>query len=299
MNMEQYNFNNVSNMHVIKIKKEEIDKIDFSIGNEPRETLSNFFRRQERKPDILTNAGYFNMKTGDSVFNYKDENKIYSSYKTHQWGMGITNKGDLRYGSINDPDFKDFVSGFPIYLDGGKKVDISYAKEVDYLARRTLLGYNNEYIFIVLIENPGAHLDLCQSIMFELGCIYAINLDGGGSTKALNKKGESITTDPTNRPVDNFLCIYLKDKNNEDINSKTLIYRIQVGAFKNYENAQKFLKNLQMKKSNIGIDYSKAYIRKINDLYKIQVGAFKNKDNALLIVNELKQYNYNAYLTTK
>ena len=297
--MEQYNFNNVSNMHVIKIKKDEIEKIDLAKGNEPRETLSNFYKRQERKPDIITNAGYFNMANGDSVFNYKDENKLLSSYAIHKWGMGITKDGQLKYGCVDNNEFKDFVSGFPVYLDNGVKVDISYANEVDYLARRTLLGYNDQYIFIVLIENPGAHLELCQSIMLELGCTYAINLDGGGSTKALNKKGESITTDPTNRPVDNFLCIYLKDKKNEDINSKNLIYRIQVGAFKNYENAQKFLKNLQMKKSNIGIDYSKAYIRKINDLYKIQVGAFKNKDNALLIVNELKKYNYNAYLTTK
>jgi exopolysaccharide biosynthesis protein len=40
---------------------------------------------------------------------------------------------------------------------------------------------------------------------------YALNLDGGGSTKIL-ENGKSITSSLYNRPVDNVIAIYLKPK---------------------------------------------------------------------------------------
>lgn len=178
------------------------------------------------------------MKTGEPVFNLVDENNALAASLSFKWGMGITKDGDLKYGCVDSGEFKDFVSGYPVYLDNGTKADMSYAKDVDYRARRTMLGYNDTHIFIVLIENPGAKLDLCQQIMLELGCKYAINLDGGGSTKALQKNGKSITTDNTNRPVDNFFCVYLKPK---------YIYRVQVGAFLNKDNAERLADELKSK----------------------------------------------------
>lgn len=238
--LKQYKFNNLKNIHVIEIKKSEIESLDFVKGKEPRETLKSFYDRQTLKPDIITNAGYFNMKTGESVFNFVDNGKVESTAASYKWGMGITAGGELKYGCVDSGEFKDFVSGFPVFLDGGVKVDMSYAKEVDYRARRTMLGYNDTTVFIVLIENPGAKLDLCQQIMFELGCKYAINLDGGGSTKALDKQGKSITADATNRPVDNFFCVYLKTE-------KKRIYRVQVGAFGVEANATRLAEELKSK----------------------------------------------------
>ena len=49
--------------------------------------------------------------------------------------------------------------------------------------------------------------------MIDLGCEYAINLDGGGSTKALDKDGKSITSVLTNRPGGQCGCHILKKEN--------------------------------------------------------------------------------------
>ena len=284
------------NAHLIVMGKDEISKIDFAKCKEPRETLKNFYDRQTVKPDIITNAGFFNMSNGDTVFNYMDEKEIESTYNLHKWGMGILEDGTLKYGCIDEGCWVDFISGFPNLIDGGQKVDISYANEINYKARRTILGYNDDNVYILLVENPGKLLEECQDIMLDVGCTHAINLDGGGSTKGLDA-GVSITDDWTNRPVDNVLCVYFKKE--EPVVEQKVTYRVQLGAFGKETGAQNYLKTIKTLKSDIGMNYSKAYIRKVNDLYKVQVGAFSNKNNAIRVVNELASLGYSAFITTK
>ena len=71
-----------------------------------------------------------------------------------------------------------------------------------------MLGYNDKTIYIVAVELPGLRFAEMQKVMKDLGCDYAINLDGGGSTKIL-EKGESATSTLYNRAVDNVFAIYL------------------------------------------------------------------------------------------
>lgn len=246
--MKQYNYGNTTNIHVIQISKSEIYEMDFVRGKQPRETLKSFYNRQLVKPDIMTNAGYFNMSTGEAVFNFVDDKKVESTAESYKWGIGITTDGELKYGTLDSGIFKDFISAFPVFLDNGEKVDMSYADEVNYRARRTMIGYNDEDIFIVLVENPGAKLELCQQIMLELGCKFAVNMDGGGSTKALDIDGNSITTDFTSRAVNNFFCVYLKEsKPKEDAD---VLYRVQVGAFSRRGNAERLVSELKTKGYN-------------------------------------------------
>ena len=127
---------------------------------------------------------------------------------------------------------------YPPLVEDGKAIEITYAKELDYKARRTMLGYNNDYIFIVAVESPGMKYIEMQALMIQLGCKFAINLDGGGSTKIL-KNGESLTSSVYNRAVDNVIAVYLKKE-------KTL-YKVQVGAFSVKENAEKLKAELKEK----------------------------------------------------
>lgn len=208
--MKIYTHPNYSYVRVAEISKDEIKKIDIAHCQEPTETLSHFYDRQVEKPSIVTNAGFFNMSNGAAVFNLLDEKKTISSDVKYQWGMGITTNGDLKYGSLNGGNsWRDFISGYPNLIDGGKKVPITFATEINYKARRTMLGYNDKTIFIVCVENPGMYFAEMQNLMYNLGCTYAINLDGGGSTKMLYE-GKSYTKDNTNRAVDNVLAVYLK-----------------------------------------------------------------------------------------
>lgn len=206
--MEIINYSKYSFVKIARIPINEIEKVDFARAAQPSETLANFYKRQNRKPELVMNAGFFNMNNGAPVFNYVDEKITYSSANAYRWGMGVTMDGKLKYGCLDEGGWRDFISGYPNLIDNGTIVKIDYAKEINYSARRTMLGYNDECVYAVWVENPGLKLEECAILMKDIGCKYAINLDGGGSTKALYN-GVSITKDATNRAVDNVFAVYL------------------------------------------------------------------------------------------
>lgn len=196
--------------------------------------------------------------------------------------MGISN-GNLKFGTVGASAFTDFVSAYPVLIKAGKAATIDYASEIDYAARRTILAYDDSNVYIIAIESPGMNFAAMQDFLLLLNVAYAINLDGGGSTKIL-KNGTSITSSLYNRAVDNVVAVYL--------NPKTL-YRVQVGAFSKRSNAENLLVEIQ------ALDgYASAYIRKVGKYYKVQVGAFSVKANATKVVNDLKNKGYNAFITS-
>ena len=68
------------------------------------------------------------------------------------------------------------------------------------------------------------------------------------------------------------------------------LYRVQVGAFKNRDNAEKLLRPLQSKGFPAFIIYQ-------DGLYKVQVGAYRNLDNAVEMEKKLRRNRYNTYIT--
>lgn len=223
---------------VIEIPKTEIEKIDFALCKQPRQTLKAFYDDCKTKPDIICNGGFFNMSDGITVFNFKDEGKIINNTPQYRWGVGILD-GELTFGCIDHSPFTDFVSAYPPLVEDGKAIEITYATELDYKARRTILGYNKDTVFIVAIDLPGMRFAEMQKFMLNLGCTFAINLDGGGSTKVLDKDGKSITSSLYNRAVDNVVAVYLKKEKK--------LYRVQVGAFSERENAERLKAELKEK----------------------------------------------------
>jgi len=69
------------------------------------------------------------------------------------------------------------------------------------------------------------------------------------------------------------------------------LYRVQVGAFRNYQNAVRFLNQLQ----NEGYP---AFILLENDIYRIQVGAYELLDNAIRMEQQLRSRGYNTFIAT-
>jgi len=94
------------------------------------------------------------MDNGATCFNYMDNGVIINSTSSYKEGFGIIN-GELKYGIIGTERFEDFVSGYPVLIKAGKKIQITYAKELDYKARRTVLAYNKSNIYLIAIEKPG------------------------------------------------------------------------------------------------------------------------------------------------
>lgn len=285
--MKIYNPINYSYITVVEIPKTEISKFDMALCQQPRQTLKAYYDSCAVKPSIISNSGFFSMSDGSTVFNYTDEGIIISSNSLYKEGFGTVN-GELKYGVIGQEKFEDFVSGYPVLIKAGAAVPITIASEINYKARRTVLAYNKENIFIVAIESPGMNFSQMQSFLRTLKVDYAINLDGGGSTKIL-RDGKCITKALANRPVDNIMAIYLKPK---------VIYRVQLGAFSKKTNANAFLAKIKGLPDAINAGYRNAYVRKVGSYWKVQVGAFSVKANATRVVNDLKSKGYNAFITT-
>ena len=110
-----------SNIFVTKIKKSEIEKIDFALCAQPTKTLEKYYSAQSKKPDVIINGGFFALSNGNTVFDYIDEKKTISSDADLQYGFGIDDNGNLLYGKDTDRKWKDFISAYPPLVVAGQK----------------------------------------------------------------------------------------------------------------------------------------------------------------------------------
>lgn len=274
---------------IYKIRKTEIDKINFELCEQPTETLEHFYNRQEVKPDFLFNGGFFAMNTGNTVFTYVDEGKEIAINNDYMRGIGIKNN-ELIIGTYNK-DFTDFVSGYPVLIENGNIVDTEVGSEINYNAKRTIIGFDDFCVYLIFIDSPGYSFPRIRGMLSYLGIPNAVNLDGGGSMRLL-KDGKKVLGAAYSRPVDNVVEIFLKKE------EPRIIYRVQTGAFAVLENAEKYRDKIRTLPDEINAGYKNAYIRKINNLYKVQVGAFGVKANAEKVLNDLKSKGYNSFITT-
>lgn len=283
---------------VVEIPKTELKKIDMALCKQPKETLKSFYDRQEVKPDFIINGGFFNMSDGTTCFNYIDEKENVVRQNYYTLGIGIVDETKLIYGDVQDrTDWRDFIAAYPPLVVDGKACKISYANELNYKARRSIIGYNNSFVHLIAVESPGLTFEDMQFLALSAGCKYAINIDGGGSTKIL-QNGKSITSVLYNRAVDNVIAVYLKHDEETVKSEVKTVYRVQVGAFGNKNNAEKLLAEIKNIPDTISAGYSNAYIRLINSLYKVQIGAYSVKSNAERVVSDLKKNGYSAFIAT-
>lgn len=217
--MKIYSPTNKLYVHIAKIPRTEIKKIDIATCNEPAETLDSFYKRQTVKPDLLVNCSLFGMSSGIPCFGLIDEGKIRANDGARVLGVGVKNDADIAFGHIND-GWRDWVSGYPVLVQDGKKTTITDALDLNYKAKRMMWGFNNQYVYIVAVEDPGMLFNEMQDLMCDLGCSYAINLDGGGSVRML-QDGKKVVGSLVNRPVDNVLAIYLKTETSSNTTSTT------------------------------------------------------------------------------
>ena len=84
----------------------------------------------------------------------------------------------------------------------------------------------------------------------------------------------------------------IEDEKPTTSGTEDIIYRVQVGAYKEKANSEKMLKQLE----NNGFD---TYLIKADELYKVQVGAFKEKANAENQAKKLETLGFTTFITTK
>lgn len=285
---------------VAKMPKKFTGRIDFAPCEEPRQTLANFYKAQEVKPNILTNGGFFNMSNGETVFDYMNEGILLVDDPNTVVGMGIRQDNQLVWGTLADGNWRDFIAAYPPLIKDGIIVNSSLGAELNYRARRTVLGYNDDNYFLACVEGSGLTFSQLRFMCLAVGMTHAINLDGGGSTKML-VDGKNQTSILYNRAVDNVVAFYDTNtcppvKPSEP--GTPVFYRVQVGAFRIRANAENMRAEITSLPDTIGAGYENAYIRTINGLFKVQVGAFSVRDNAVKVVNDLNAKGFDAYITT-
>lgn len=285
--MKVYKHPTYSYVTVVEIKKDELKKIDFALCKQPKETLKAFYNRQTEKPDFIINGGFFHMSNGDTCFNFIDEGETIVGGHWTEEGMGVYGENELAYGRACSGKWRDFVAAYPPLIDEGKAVPITFATEINYKARRSVLAYDNENIYLIAVEGSGMKFNGLQEMLLDMGVTHAINLDGGGSTKIL-QDGKSITSTLYNRAVDNVVAVYIKK-----------LYRVQVGAFTNRLYALAMQAKIRALPDTIGAGYKNAYVRKIGKYYKVQVGAFSKEKGAQNVYFDLQGMGFEAFITTE
>ena len=291
--LEQIKLSNYPTAVIFKVNKLEVEKIDFDLCGDPAETIDSYYKRQAIKPTLLSNAGFFDMSPnnyGSTCMTFVNDYQVIHMEQTLLEGMCIDDSGNLILDFYSDK-YKDFMSAYPVFMKDGQLVTTPLASELNYNARRTIVGYDDDNIYLIGINSPGMNYPKIKNMLIALGVKNAINLDGGGSTRIL-KNGVLVTDDTAyNRPVDSVFALYLK-------NIPT-IYRVQTGAFSSKSNAENYKRTIQAIPDTIGAGYKNAYVRLVDGLYKVQVGAFSVKENAERVLNDLQSKGYNAFITTK
>lgn len=78
----------------------------------------------------------------------------------------------------------------------------------------------------------------------------------------------------------------------EDNTAPPILYRVQTGAFRSKDNAEKLMKKVK----DAGFD---TYMVQVDNLFKVQVGAFSNKSNAVALSSKMQAAGFKSFVTTK
>lgn len=207
---------------VVKIPLQTINKFELVTAAQPREFMQSAFNRLDPKPDFMINGGLFDMASGTTLSTTVDNgHKLAEGYFSN-FGLWVSNDNMFGFDYYNPQlDLKDFIGGSPsLIIDNVVMLD-SKGLDGSFLNKRhprSAIGINSDNFYFVAID--GRRLwakgmtctQLAQFMKDKLNCSYAINLDGGGSTRlGQNVDGKlKILNKPTeNRSVDNFICCYL------------------------------------------------------------------------------------------
>lgn len=138
---------------------------------------------------------------------------------------GTTNGPDVRNLDFKKWKMKTAVGGGPVLVQNGE-IQITNEEELKFTGKaindkhpRTCMGYTHDgYLIIMAIQGrfpgiaEGATLEQEAKLLINLGCVEALNLDGGGSSCLLVNGKETIKpSDKTGeRPVP---AVFLIQKN--------------------------------------------------------------------------------------
>lgn len=208
---------------MLNIPYQSIKEIGFAQCKQPKQTVKAWYADQTDKPQIVTNGGFFDMKTGKNILSFTDDGTE-MNYRNGFEGMGTleANLASLVPGVDNGAKWKDFMSAYPVLVREGKPVETYVnATEINYLAARTAIGVTRKGGLLILTadkpKGPGMKFEDMAKAFVDAGAWFAMNLDGGGSTYRM-EFGQTTNSPSEERAVDNVFYVKLRSATDAEYN---------------------------------------------------------------------------------
>ena len=230
-----FNSNQVISVLVLPKNTIDIFNVKFAYSDSALITTSSFATSNNAVAAI--NGGFFNVDEGGAVTYFEDDNIVISRNRNSQLKFGMSDSiingavvikrdFDILIQSAKSQQFYEdskeesavLITG-PLLLLNSERVKLPNMKFANVRHPRTCLALGKKSIYLVTIDGrskkaDGMNLHELQDFLLKLGCVDAINLDGGGST-TMWIKNRGIVNYPSDkkgeRLVSNALLIIRKD----------------------------------------------------------------------------------------
>lgn len=229
-------FNSTQIISLLTLQKNALDeyRVEFGYSNSDLRTTSSFAKSKNAIAAI--NGSFFDMDKGGSVTYFEVNDTVFNRNRPSdlKWAKSdslitgaivISNDFQIKIQPAKSDRFYEqskqesavLVSG-PILLFNSQTMKLPNMKFVNNRHPRTCLCETDESIVFITIdgrnkESVGMNLIEVQKFLLDIGCIDAINLDGGGST-TMWIKDKGIVNFPSDkfgeRPVSNSVLILKK-----------------------------------------------------------------------------------------
>lgn len=240
----------------------EISRKDYTMGiSESKDfgqPISDIYTNEILKPDIMITGGFLGLNSGYPNIDITDTT-IFTLFNNYfKYGIGVTKDNNIEFGDITTGNYVEFISGYPCLVDNGSICKFNHVPELKDNKERAIFGMNNEYYYVVISKkDSGISLDTAAKIMINLGCSYAINLNGGDKSNII-VNGTKLFDDES--IIDNTISFY-KTRLYKNVNKVRPCKHITVtGDYDIFDIAEKetgnILKGFSIMKDNIGRDSS-------------------------------------------
>jgi len=146
------------------------------------------------KAVAAVNGGYFT-KEGKPLGILKIDGKTLGAATAGRGAVGIDEKGEFQFRRLTAgddwPDVRHAMGGVPLLVEEGKVADFERLEKAAHLVARhprTAIGTTTKnHLLLVVVdgrtaESAGMSCAELARFMIDLGCAWALNLDGGGSS---------------------------------------------------------------------------------------------------------------------
>ena len=188
--------------------------------------------KEAEQPDLICNAGFFKA-LGRPTHHLKADGVVRAKESWGCWGYAWDSGSDIRLCALPAGERASYIGGYELLTPMVGITDaLSYGSELGGRRGRTAMALDGEHLILYCSGDGTADAATPEALrdeLYALGAETAIMLDGGGSSQCDFGGGRVIRSA---RAVDNYLCVWLNDKEEDSGKEDTMDkqYTVTPGA---------------------------------------------------------------------